>query len=101
VLKAIEYSRHRPVHPRHQCRGFSRWIGNFESVEVNSSTGTVRVQLAGTDQITPEARLRVEQPAKIAGVGTYRPVSPLNFERNAYTVPLGKEKTWVKLGTGN
>jgi hypothetical protein len=68
--------------------------GNFESVEVNSSTGTVRVQ------ITPEAHL-VEQPTKIAGVGTYRPVSPLNFERNAYTVPLGKEKTWVKPGTGN
>jgi hypothetical protein len=26
--EGIEYSRHRPVHPRHQCRGFSRWIGN-------------------------------------------------------------------------
>jgi uncharacterized protein DUF5695 len=75
--------------------------GNFESVEVNSSTGMVRVELAGADPITPEARLRVEQPAKIAGIGTYRPVSPLNFERNAYTVPHGKEKTWVKLGTGN
>jgi hypothetical protein len=75
--------------------------GSFESVEVNSLTGIVRVELAGADPITAEARLRVEQPAKIAGIGTYRPVSPLNFERNAYTVPLGKEKTWVKLGTGN
>src|SRR5580700_4636546 len=25
--EGIEYSRHRAVHPRHQCRGFSRWIG--------------------------------------------------------------------------
>jgi len=75
--------------------------GSFESVEVNSHTGIVRVELAGADPITAEARLRVEQPAKIAGIGTYRPVSPLKFERNAYTVPLGKEKTWVKLGTGN
>ena len=61
----------------------------------------MRVELAGADGITREARLRVEQPAKIAGIGTYRPVSPLKFERNAYTVRLGKGKTWVKLGTGN
>jgi hypothetical protein len=75
--------------------------GTFERVEVNSSTGTVRVGLAGGNQITREARLRVEQPAKIAGIGTYRPVPPLKLERNAYTVPLGKATTWVKLGSGN
>ena len=66
---------------------------------MNSSTGIVRVGLAGASQITPEARLRVEQPAKIGGIGTYRPVSLLKFERNAYTVPLRKETTWVKLST--
>jgi hypothetical protein len=27
--EGIEYSRHRAVHPRHQCRGFSRWIGKL------------------------------------------------------------------------
>jgi hypothetical protein len=74
--------------------------GNFERVEVDSSTGMVRVGLVGGNAITPEARLRVEQPAKIAGIGNYRPVSPLKFERNAYTVPLGKSTTWVKLAAG-
>ncbi|MGB0010649.1 MAG: DUF5695 domain-containing protein [Candidatus Sulfotelmatobacter sp.] len=73
--------------------------GNFESVEVNSGNGIVRVGLAGASQVTPEARLRVEQPTKIGGIGTYHPVSPLKFERNAYIVPLGKETTWVKLVT--
>jgi hypothetical protein len=71
--------------------------GNFESVEVNSKTGSVRVDLAGATQFTPEARLRVEQPAKVQGVGTYRPVKPLKSEREAYVVPLAKGTTWVEL----
>jgi hypothetical protein len=75
--------------------------GNFESVEVNSNTGIVRVGLAGASEETPEARLRIEQPAKLGGVGTYRPVSPLKSERNAYVVPLQKETTWVEVSTNN
>jgi hypothetical protein len=71
--------------------------GNFESVEVNSSTGVVRVGLAGATEFTPEARLRVEQPAKISGVGTYHPASPLKSERDSYVVPLRRETTWVEL----
>jgi hypothetical protein len=30
--EGIEYSPHRAVHPRHQCRGFSRWIGKHLGV---------------------------------------------------------------------
>jgi hypothetical protein len=75
--------------------------GNFESIEVNSKTGIVRVGLAGTSEVTPEARLRIEQPAKIDGIGTYRPVSTLKSERDAYVVPLQKETTWIELSTSH
>jgi hypothetical protein len=74
--------------------------GNFESLELNSSTGVVRVGLAGATEHTPEAWLRVEQPAKINGIGTYRPASPLKSERGAYMVPLQKNTTWVELDVG-
>jgi hypothetical protein len=71
--------------------------GTFESVEVNPKTKAVRVGLSGASQFTPQARLRVEQPAKVAGVGTYRPKSTLKAERDAFTVPLKKGTTWVEL----
>jgi hypothetical protein len=71
--------------------------GKFQSVEVNPETGTVRVGLADATQFTTEARLRVEQPAKVKGVGTYRPAKQLKVERDAYVVPLSKETTWVEL----
>jgi hypothetical protein len=71
--------------------------GKFESIEVNPSTGGVRVGLARSTEFTPEARLRIEQPAKIAGVGAYRPASPLKSERGAFVVPLLEKTTWVDL----
>jgi len=74
--------------------------GTFETVEVNSSRGLVRVGLTGATDVTPEALLRIEQPAQVSGVGTYRPASPLKSQRNAYVVPLEKGTTWVELNTG-
>ena len=71
--------------------------GTFESVEVNSRSGAVRVGLSGASQFTPEARLRVEQPAKVTGVGTYRPATALKSERGAYVLPLKKGTTWIEL----
>jgi hypothetical protein len=71
--------------------------GTFESLEVNSATGVVRVALAGATETTPDARLRVSQPAKISGVGTYLPISSLKSDRDAYVVPLQKNTTWLEL----
>jgi hypothetical protein len=71
--------------------------GKFESVEVNSKTGTVRVGFAAATQFTPAARLRIEQPAKLKSVGLYAPVKSLNMERGAYLVPLQGATTWVEL----
>lgn len=74
--------------------------GTFESLEVNSATGVVRVALAGATEVTPNARLRVSQPAKISGVGIYRPTPSLKFDRDAYVVPLQKDTTWLELKVG-
>ena len=71
--------------------------GKFETVEVNHRTGAVRVQLAAATEATPEALLRIEQPAKVNGVGEYHPASPLESRRGAYVVPLQKEETWLEI----
>ncbi len=74
--------------------------GNFERVEVNSRTGVVRVGLSAATPNTRQARLHVEQPAKIAGVGSYRPGQQLALERGAYTIRLKSGTTWVELIDG-
>ncbi len=74
--------------------------GTFESVEINTSTGGMRVAFTGATDHTPGARLRIEQPAKIAGVGAYTPSPALKSERGAYVVPLRKEITWAELKRG-
>jgi hypothetical protein len=71
--------------------------GIFDSVEVNSRTHVVRVALSPATASAPIARLRVEQPAKAADVGSYHPVSKLSTERGAFTVPLQNKVTWVDL----
>jgi len=71
--------------------------GKFDGVEVDSKTGTVRVGLSPATQFTPTALLRVEQPAKVSGVGAYHPAMPLKLERDAYIIPLEKATTWVEL----
>ena len=73
--------------------------GKFASVEMNlkAGTGTVRLELAPATVSTPIAFLRVEQPAKVNGVGKYRPAGKLKEERGAYVIPLDKNVTWVTL----
>jgi len=71
--------------------------GTFENVEVNSKTHAVRVELSPADPFTPQARLRVEQPAKISGVGTYHPREQLVNERGALTIPLSTKPTRIEL----
>jgi hypothetical protein len=80
---------------------FGLWLtldaGKFEGVEVNTKTGMVRVALAPATKFTPTALLRVEQPAKLAGVPQYHPRQGFKLARGAYVVPLGKAATWVEL----
>lgn len=71
--------------------------GTFESVEINPATRVVRVGLSPATQYAPAARLRVEQPAKLTGGGTYRPATSLESERGAFVIPLKLATTWVEL----
>jgi hypothetical protein len=71
--------------------------GKFESVELNTRTGSVRIGLSRATASTPAARLRMEQPAKLADVGTYHFARPWKQERDAFVIPLKPGVTWVNL----
>jgi len=74
--------------------------GAVDAIEFDVRSGNVRLGLSAATDTTPAARLRVEQPAEVHGVGTYHPTTTLSFERGAYVVPLQKETTWVELKAG-
>jgi hypothetical protein len=71
--------------------------GKFSRVAFNPHTGTVRLTLDPAGKFTPEALLRIEQPAKIPGVGSYHPTRTYTMERGAYIVPLTSSATEVEL----
>jgi hypothetical protein len=71
--------------------------GTFDAVEINARTHAVRVKLSGANPSTPVARLRIEQPTKVLGIGGYHPVAKLTSERSAYVIPLKKGTTTVDL----
>jgi hypothetical protein len=71
--------------------------GTFDKVELNPTTKTVRISLPPSDQFTPAARLRIEQPAKLTNTGSYSPTQKLRKERDAYVIPLSTRPTWVEL----
>ena len=71
--------------------------GQFQKVEFNSKTGAVRLGFISETEFLHQARLRISQPAKISGVGEYRPVDALKKERDAYVVPLSKKIAWIEL----
>jgi hypothetical protein len=75
--------------------------GAFETIKINSATGAVEVGLSAATPFTPSARLHIEQPAKVHGVGTYHPTKTFNIEREAYVIPLDKEVTRIELSASH
>lgn len=71
--------------------------GTFERVLVNKRSKVVRITLSPRDSFTPNARLRLEQPAKLPSIGTYAPRQKLVKERDAFTIPL-RRVTSIELG---
>lgn len=69
--------------------------GRFAAVALDVGTGVVQVSLDPALSHTPVARLRVEQPAALAGA--YRPTTTYPVERAAYAVPLGVDPVTVTL----
>jgi hypothetical protein len=51
------------------------------------------------DKFTPQARLRIEQPAKATDIGTYHPAETLKTERGPFVLPLTAQPTEIVLGT--
>src|SRR5262249_51367689 len=73
--------------------------GTFESVYINPATRAVRILLSPATPFTPNALLRIEQPAKTAGVGTFTVTQALESRatRNVLEVHLGRTNTTVEL----
>ena len=72
--------------------------GTFDSVEINDKTHAVRVGLSAATEYESQARLRVAQPAKLPGVGTFHPTATFAIERDAFVVALKKNGiTWLEL----
>jgi hypothetical protein len=71
--------------------------GSFEQLEINANTGAVRLALAPATPFTAAAILRIEQPAKRAGVGTYNPVEKLESKQGRWVVPLDPQRRWLEL----
>lgn len=68
------------------------WItldaGRIREVTFDARTRIVRLALDPSTAITPDARLRLRQPARIAGLGSYRPAGSYKLDRAAWTIPL-------------
>jgi len=62
--------------------------GTFDRVSVNTRSNVVRITLSPADAFTPNARLRIQQPAKLPGVGGYTPPRKFVSVRDAFTIPL-------------
>ncbi|HKR10958.1 MAG TPA: DUF5695 domain-containing protein [Pyrinomonadaceae bacterium] len=71
--------------------------GTFETVAINTRSSVVRVTLSQANGFTPNARLRIQQPARIASVGIYTPRQRFVNERDAFTIPLGRSTTTIDL----
>ena len=71
--------------------------GQFDRIIWNAKSGKLRIGLAPRDRFTPEARLRIDQPAHSAEAGSFRirELQPRN--RGSYVIPLAPAETWVEL----
>jgi hypothetical protein len=64
--------------------------GQFDRVTFDSATNNVEVRLAPGDAYTPSALVRVEQTARINGIGAFVPKEAFEIRRGAWVVPLGQ-----------
>jgi len=69
--------------------------GTFQTVEISGTD--VSLTLAPSTSHAPVARLRIEQPATVAGVGAISPVESYPVERGAFIIPLGPGPSLIQL----
>ncbi len=75
--------------------------GRFARVIFDSSACTVQIELDAANAFTSNALLRIEQPAKITGVGVVRPDRELTTLRGAIVIPLGSARVSIRLAPMN
>ncbi len=76
------------------------WItldaGQISKAEFDTSTKAVHLTIAPATEYTPNALIKLEQPAKIEGIGKYSIKHGVYLERGTYRLPLMKgESTQV------
>ncbi len=71
--------------------------GQFDRLVWNGKTGSLRIALAPSDGFTSQARIRIEQPAQLAGVGHFHLSGTGTPERGAYVVPLSSAQVWIEV----
>jgi hypothetical protein len=71
--------------------------GQFDRLIWNGKNRTLRIAFASATPFTTQARLRIDQPAQVAGIGQFHLPSSLPKERGAYLVSLSGSETWVQL----
>lgn len=73
------------------------WIsldaGKIESVNYNITSGEVTLELEKANDYTPDAFIRISQPAKLAGVGTYKLNGSSLTERGASRIKLSSSSS--------
>jgi hypothetical protein len=71
--------------------------GTFDGIEINTRTRAVRAGLSAATPPASLARLRIEQPAKVTGGGSYQPKDKLTKERGSFAIPLQNKTRWIEL----
>ncbi len=71
--------------------------GTFESVEYDIRKHSVRVILSPKTDVTTVARLRIEQPARISGLGRYTVAGAFQSDAGALSIPLSQSTTTIQL----
>ena len=71
--------------------------GQFDRLIWNEKTRSLRIALAPMNEFTTQARLRIDQPAHLAGIGEFHLSGISVKERGAYSVALSASETWVEL----
>ena len=71
--------------------------GQFNRLTWNAKTETLRIALSPKDSFTPQARLHIEQPAHLSGIGDFHPSASFSKERGAYVIDLSTSETMIDL----
>jgi hypothetical protein len=71
--------------------------GTFDSIEIQTKTHAVRATLSAATPVASNARLRIEQPARVSAAGSYHPKDRLTKERGSFTIPLQNKPVVIEL----